>query len=100
MISKRPIQTKEYKFNSTKTIIKNNNNGLGCMGTKAGMTTWFLESGEAIPCTVIAFESGNIITQIKSLEKDGYSAVQVGYKLSKRIKKPEMGHLNKIGGPQ
>merc|ERR1711976_701826 len=63
------------------------------------MTTWFLDSGEAIPCTVIAFESENIVTQIKSPEKDGYSAAQIGYKLSKRIKKPEIGHLNKVGAP-
>merc|ERR1719261_940537 len=69
------------------------------MGTKAGMTTWFLESGQAMPCTIIAFEIGNIVTQIKSPEKDGYSAVQVGYKPAKKNKKPETGHLNKVGAP-
>merc|ERR1712227_564974 len=55
--------------------------------------------GQAIPCTIIAFEIGNIVTQIKSPEKDGYSAVQVGYKLAKKNKKPETGHLNKVGAP-
>merc|ERR1719498_563043 len=59
------------------------------------MTTWYLPTGEAIPCTVIAFEEGNIVTQIKTPEKDGYSAVQIGYRPTKRINKPERGHLNK-----
>merc|ERR1712100_482348 len=61
------------------------------------MGTWFLDNGEAIPCTVIAIETANIATQVKSLEKDGYCAIQVGYKIAKRNKKPNMGHLNKVG---
>ncbi|MCX6164910.1 MAG: 50S ribosomal protein L3, partial [Ignavibacteriae bacterium] len=47
---------------------------LGILGRKIGMTTMFVESGNAVPCTVI--EAGPcVITQIKTKEKDGYSAV-------------------------
>ena len=67
------------------------------MGTKAGMTTWFMADGKAVPCTVIALEDGNIVTQIKTHERDGYNAVQIGYKVTKEknLTKPEIGHLNK-----
>jgi large subunit ribosomal protein L3 len=51
---------------------------LGILGRKIGMTTMFEESGNAVPCTVV--EAGPcIITQIKTKEKDGYSAVQFGF---------------------
>merc|ERR1711904_278316 len=74
---------------------------MGCMGTKAGMTTWFLTNGDAIPCTVIAIEEGNIVTQVKSQNTDGYSAVQIGYKTAgnNKITKPQQGHLKKVGAP-
>jgi large subunit ribosomal protein L3 len=39
------------------------------------------------------------VTQIKSPKKDGYIAIQIGYKLIKRNKKPEIGHLEKVGAP-
>jgi large subunit ribosomal protein L3 len=55
---------------------------LGILGRKIGMTTMFEESGNAIPCTVI--EAGPcVITQIKTKEKDGYSAVQFGFDVKK-----------------
>jgi large subunit ribosomal protein L3 len=38
--------------------------GMGMMGTKAGMTTFFTPSGEALPCTVIALEDGNVVSQV------------------------------------
>lgn len=74
--------------------------GVGLFATKAGMTTIFSE-GAATPCTVLALEPGNIVTQLKTPEKDGYSAVQVGYKVvkEKNIKKPELGHCQKAGVP-
>merc|ERR1712070_1180615 len=93
------IKSSKLVFKCSAKIPGQNAFNLGCMGTKAGMTTWFLDTGEAIPCTVIAIETANIVTQIKSLEKDGYSAIQIGYKTAKRNKKPEMGHLNKVGAP-
>ncbi len=62
------------------------------LGKKIGMTRIFREDGEVIPVTVI--EAGPItVTQIKSEEKDGYKAVQVGVGKDKRPNKPKTGHL-------
>lgn len=52
--------------------------GVGMFGTKAGMTQIFTADGLALPATVIALEQGNVVTQIKTTETDGYNAVQVG----------------------
>merc|ERR1712232_1054062 len=60
--------------------------GMGLIGTKAGMTTWHFPSGKAVPCTVIAIEEGNIVTQIKNHEVDGYNAIQIGYMPVKKKK--------------
>ena len=55
---------------------------LGILGKKIGMTTFFSESGEAVPVTVI--EAGPCtVTQIMTHEKDGYSAVQFGFGVKK-----------------
>ena len=51
--------------------------GVGLFGTKAGMTQIFTADGLAVPATVIALEDGNIVTQVKTPDTDGYSAVQV-----------------------
>ena len=51
--------------------------GVGLFGTKAGMTQIFTADGLAVPATVIALEDGNIVTQVKTTDTDGYSAVQV-----------------------
>jgi len=51
--------------------------GVGMFGTKAGMTQIFTADGLAVPATVIALEDGNIVTQVKTPETDGYNAVQV-----------------------
>jgi large subunit ribosomal protein L3 len=61
----------------------------------------FFKDGAALPATVIALEAGNIVTQVKTAEKDGYTAVQVGYQTckEKKITKPELGHLQKAGAP-
>ncbi|HEX2786489.1 MAG TPA: 50S ribosomal protein L3 [Ignavibacteria bacterium] len=51
---------------------------LGILGKKLGMTTYFTDNGDAVPCTVI--EAGPcVITQIRTKEKDGYEAVQLGF---------------------
>ncbi|CAG9466705.1 unnamed protein product [Pedinophyceae sp. YPF-701] len=75
--------------------------GCGIMGTKAGMTTWFTPDGLALPATVIAIEEGNVVTQVKTEETDGYAAVQVSYQpiKEKNVKKPNLGHLKKAGAP-
>lgn len=61
----------------------------------------FFKNGAALPATVIALEEGNIVTQVKTADKDGYTAVQVGYKVCRegKITKPELGHLKKAGAP-
>jgi large subunit ribosomal protein L3 len=65
------------------------------MGRKIGMTQVFGETGEAIPVTVL--EVGpNYVTQIKTLQTDGYEAVQLGFRESKKLNKPEKGHLRFI----
>ena len=69
---------------------------VGILGTKLGMTQVFDESGRAIPVTVV--EAGPcIVTQIKTAQTDGYTAIQVGYKevAVKALNKPELGHLSK-----
>ena len=69
---------------------------VGLIGRKVGMTRVFSEQGESIPVTVI--EAGPCyISQIKTPEKDGYSAVQIGFKEKKesRATKPQLGHFAK-----
>lgn len=70
------------------------------LGKKVGMTQIFSEDGRVIPVTVI--QAGPcVVTQLKTLEKDGYEAAQLGYGdiSENRISKPEKGHLNKAGVP-
>ncbi len=69
---------------------------VGILGTKLGMTQVFDESGKAIPVTVI--QAGPcVVTQIKTKQTDGYSAIQVAYGevKQKALSKPELGHLVK-----
>ncbi len=66
------------------------------IGKKVGMTQIFDESGKVIPVTVV--EAGPcVVTQVKTVEKDGYAAVQMGYQDVKESKltQPELGHLKK-----
>lgn len=68
------------------------------MGRKIGMTQVFTETGEAVGVTVL--EVGpNYVTQIKTPEHDGYAAVQLGFKESKKLNKPERGHLKAVPVP-
>lgn len=75
--------------------------GVGLMGTKAGMMSYFTESGECVPATVIALEEGNIVTQVLTEDVNGYNAVQVGYKAveERKVAKPVRGHCAKAGAP-
>lgn len=71
---------------------------VGILGTKLGMTQIFDDEGNAIPVTVI--QAGPcVVTQVKTADTDGYTAVQIGYQdvPQKAITKPEMGHLSKAG---
>ena len=68
------------------------------LGKKIGMTQIFDENGAVVPVTVI--EAGpEVVTQVKTVETDGYNAVQVGYEEQKahRLNKPETGHFEKCG---
>nr|GEX38930.1 50S ribosomal protein L3, chloroplastic [Tanacetum cinerariifolium] len=82
------------------TLIKSSMEaGIGLMGTKLGMMTYFEPTGKVVPVTIIGFREGNIVTQVKTEDTDGYNAVQVGYRRvrDKKLTKPEMGHLEKSG---
>ena len=69
-------------------------------GTKIGMTQIFDEDGSAIPVTILRV-GPCIVTQIKTVEKDGYSAIQIGYLQTKlkKLSKPQLGHVKKAGAP-
>ena len=70
----------------------------GLLGKKIGMTSVFSAEGKNVPCTVI--EVGPcVVTQVKTIDKDGYEAVQVGFmdKKEKHTNNPEMGHFKKAG---
>jgi large subunit ribosomal protein L3 len=70
----------------------------GILGTKVGMTHLFTEEGKMVPVTVI--QAGPVyVTQIKSEETDGYTAVQVGFgeAKEKKLTFPKYGHLKKAG---
>jgi large subunit ribosomal protein L3 len=71
---------------------------MGLIGRKVGMTRVFADSGESVPVTVLDV-SNNRIAQVKSLETDGYAAVQVafGSRRPNRVSKPMAGHYAKAG---
>ncbi|MCB1118665.1 MAG: 50S ribosomal protein L3 [Chlamydiia bacterium] len=78
---------------------------LNLMGKKRGMTTLFDEKGNRVCCTVIEV-TPNVVTQVKTVEKDGYNAIQLGCDAvvtkdprtaKERVGKPLMGHFEKNG---
>ncbi|GLT15244.1 50S ribosomal protein L3 [Vibrio algivorus] len=71
---------------------------IGLVGRKVGMTRVFTEEGVSIPVTVVEVEA-NRVSQVRTLENDGYSAIQVtaGAKKANRVTKPEAGHFAKAG---
>lgn len=71
---------------------------IGVVGKKSGMTRVFTEEGESIPVTVIAVEP-NRVTQVKTVESDGYDAVQVtaGAARPNRVTRPMAGHFARAG---
>ncbi|MEB3182641.1 MAG: 50S ribosomal protein L3 [Nostocaceae cyanobacterium] len=73
---------------------------VGILGTKLGMTQIFDEAGKAIPVTVI--QAGPCtVTQVKTQQTDGYSAIQVGFGETKpkALNRPKLGHLAKSSAP-
>ncbi len=70
--------------------------GKGILGRKVGMTQVFDENGRAVPITVV--EAGPCrIAQVKTPERDGYSAIQLSYGPGRRTTKPMAGHFAKAG---
>ncbi|WP_263081744.1 50S ribosomal protein L3 [Endozoicomonas sp. Mp262] len=71
---------------------------IGLVGKKCGMTRIFTEDGASVPVTVIEVDP-NRIAQVKTLDADGYNAIQVttGAKKGSRVSKPEAGHFAKAG---
>jgi large subunit ribosomal protein L3 len=71
---------------------------LGLLGRKVGMTRIFTDDGDTIPVTVLDV-SNNRVTQVKTADSDGYSALQIafGSRKASRVNKPEAGHMAKAG---
>ncbi|GAA4811442.1 50S ribosomal protein L3 [Marinicella pacifica] len=71
---------------------------LGIIGKKVGMTRVFNDKGESVPVTVINVEP-NIVAQVKSVDTDGYQAVQVttGSRKQSKVNAPTAGHFKKAG---
>ena len=71
---------------------------IGIVGRKAGMTRIFRDDGVSVPVTVISVEP-NRVTQVKTLEADGYRALQVtaGTRRASRVTRPQAGHYAKAG---
>ncbi len=68
----------------------------GLLGYKLGMTRVFREDGTVVPVTVI--QAGPCwVVQVRTPERDGYSAVQLGFDTKKRVNKPMRGHLKGLG---
>jgi len=71
---------------------------IGLLGKKIGMTTIFAEDGRRVPVTVVS-AGPCVVVQVKTPDKDGYSAIQLGYDpvKAKRVTKPLQGHFKKAG---
>lgn len=66
------------------------------LGKKLGMSRIFDEKGNSVPVTIV--EAGPcVVTQVKTIEKDGYEAVQVGFAEAKEVSRPLKGHLKGLG---
>ena len=68
------------------------------LGTKRGMTQIWTEEGQRLPVTVVDV-APNLVTNVRTLERDGYEAVQLGYGSirEKRLNKPQIGQFKKLG---
>jgi len=68
---------------------------IGLIGRKVGMTQVFADDGTMIPVSVVAVEP-NTVTRLRTPERDGYAAVQLGIEESDRLTKPEIGQLKDL----
>lgn len=68
----------------------------GLLGRKLGMTQMFLRNGTVEPVTVV--QAGPcVVTQVRTVDNDGYEAIQIGFGEKKRLNRPERGHLKAAG---
>ncbi|HAX24823.1 MAG TPA: 50S ribosomal protein L3 [Chloroflexi bacterium] len=68
----------------------------GLIGKKLGMTQIFDETGRVVPVTVLKV-GPCVVTQVRTAERDGYEAVQLGFDESKRLNSPQRGHVRAAG---
>jgi large subunit ribosomal protein L3 len=68
---------------------------IGVIGRKVGMTQVFMEDGTLVPVSVVAIEP-NTVTSLRTIERDGYSAVQLGAGTARRLTKPRQGQLKDL----
>jgi large subunit ribosomal protein L3 len=68
---------------------------IGLLGRKAGMTQIFAEDGTLVPVSVVLVEP-NTVTEIRTQERDGYTAVQLGTGMARRLTKPRLGQLKDL----
>ena len=68
---------------------------IGLIGRKVGMTQVFADDGTMVAVSVVAIQP-NTVTRLRTVERDGYSAVQLGTNVSKRLTKPELGQLGSL----
>lgn len=66
------------------------------IGKKIDQTSGFLEDGRRVPLTLVAV-AGNVVSQLKTTEKEGYNSIQMGFGDSKKINKPMKGHIKRAG---
>lgn len=90
----RSVFVISVSWNSKKAKLKKNMKFI--LGRKLNMTQHFLENGEMLPLTAI-LAGPCVVTQIRTTEKDGYSAVQVGFGKKNHVNKPMEGHLKAAG---
>jgi large subunit ribosomal protein L3 len=68
---------------------------IGLIGRKLGMTSVFQADGTMVPVSVVAVEP-NTVTRLRTTERDGYTAIQLGIEPSRRLSKPETGQLGDL----
>ena len=66
------------------------------LGEKLGMTQVFDEKGNMVPVTLVR-ATKNVVTQIRTLEKDRYAALQIGHGEKKKLRRPQAGHVKDLG---
>jgi large subunit ribosomal protein L3 len=69
--------------------------GIGLIGRKVGMTQVFQDDGTMVAVSVLAIEP-NTVTRLRTTDRDGYTAVQLGTETSKKLSKPELGQLKDL----